>query len=47
VKDTDTYWTLTPYGDEVMTRLRAIRRDDLENSSEEDDSVSLDEDEEN
>lgn len=26
VKDTDTYWTLTPYGDEVMNRLRAIRR---------------------
>ncbi|MDV4178104.1 DUF4062 domain-containing protein [Rhizobium brockwellii] len=24
VKDTSTYWTLTPYGDEVMTRLRAI-----------------------
>jgi hypothetical protein len=28
VKDTGTYWTLTPYGDEVMTRLRAIRRSD-------------------
>lgn len=28
VKDVDTYWTLTPYGDEVMTRLRAIRRQD-------------------
>jgi len=27
VKDTDTYWSLTPYGDAVMTRLRAIRRD--------------------
>lgn len=26
VKDTTTYWTLTPYGDEVMTRLRAIKR---------------------
>lgn len=25
VKDTGTYWKLTPYGDEVMTRLRAIR----------------------
>lgn len=24
VRDTDTYWTLTPYGDTVMTRLRAI-----------------------
>ncbi|AFL53390.1 hypothetical protein USDA257_c48550 [Sinorhizobium fredii USDA 257] len=27
VKDSGTYWTLTPYGDEVMTRLRAIRSD--------------------
>jgi Domain of unknown function (DUF4062) len=27
VKDSGTYWTLTPYGDEVMTRLIAIRRD--------------------
>ncbi|WP_236210376.1 DUF4062 domain-containing protein [Metapseudomonas otitidis] len=26
VKDTGTYWTLTPYGDTVMTRLRAIQR---------------------
>lgn len=26
VKDVATYWTLTPYGDEVMTRLRAIKR---------------------
>lgn len=26
VKDSGTYWTLTPYGDEVMTRLRAVRR---------------------
>lgn len=26
VKDTATYWTLTPYGDETMTRLRAIKR---------------------
>lgn len=26
VKDTATYWTLTPYGDTVMTRLRAISR---------------------
>ncbi|MGA6827238.1 DUF4062 domain-containing protein [Nitrospira sp. NS4] len=25
LKDSGTYWTLTPYGDEVMTRLRAIR----------------------
>ena len=27
VKDSGTYWTLTPYGDSVMTRLRAIQRD--------------------
>ena len=26
VKDTVTYWTLTPHGDDVMTQLRAIRR---------------------
>lgn len=26
VKDTATYWTLTPYGDTQMTRLRAIHR---------------------
>lgn len=26
VKDTQTYWTLTPYGDTVMTRLRAISK---------------------
>lgn len=29
VKDTATYWTLTPYGDTVMTRLRAIRKSSL------------------
>ncbi|MCU7371906.1 hypothetical protein PEC18_13825 [Paucibacter sp. O1-1] len=29
VKDSGTYWTLTPYGDEVMTRLRAIKRSAL------------------
>jgi hypothetical protein len=28
VKDSGTYWTLTPYGDEAMTRLLAIRRDE-------------------
>lgn len=27
VKDTQTYWRLTPYGDNLMTQLRAIRRD--------------------
>jgi len=26
VKDTSTYWALTPYGDEIMTKLRAIRK---------------------
>ncbi|MBW8017132.1 MAG: DUF4062 domain-containing protein [Planctomycetes bacterium] len=26
IKDTSTYWALTPYGDEVMIRLRAIKR---------------------
>jgi hypothetical protein len=28
IKDTHTYWTLTPYGDQVLTTLRAIRKDD-------------------
>jgi hypothetical protein len=27
VKDKETYWTLTPFGDHVMTRMRAIKRD--------------------
>jgi hypothetical protein len=27
VRDTSTYWTLTPYGDTVMTRLRAILKE--------------------
>ncbi len=26
VRDVETYWTLTPYGDDMMTRLRAIKR---------------------
>ena len=26
VKDTQTYWSLTPYGDTAMTRLLAISR---------------------
>jgi hypothetical protein len=26
IKDTNTYWTLTPYGDNIMTKLRAISR---------------------
>ncbi len=29
VKDTATYWTLTPYGDNVMMRLRAIRKPEI------------------
>ena len=27
VKDTSTYWTLTLYGDSVMNKLRAIKKD--------------------
>jgi hypothetical protein len=27
IKDTETYWTLTPYGDQVLTTLRAIPKD--------------------
>lgn len=26
IKDVSTYWTLTPYGDDIMTRIRAIKR---------------------
>ena len=33
VKDTATYWTLTPYGDTVMTRLRAIQKPHPPNES--------------
>ena len=36
VKDSGTYWTLTPYGDEVMTQLRAIRKNhDVQSDTEE------------
>lgn len=35
VKDTATYWTLTPYGDNVMTKLRAIRKPQNEGAKEE------------
>jgi hypothetical protein len=35
VKDSGTYWTLTPYGDEVMTRLRAIRSNQVEELADE------------
>lgn len=30
VKDAGSYWTLSPYGDQVLTNLRAIRRDSEE-----------------
>jgi hypothetical protein len=33
VKDTRTYWNLTPYGDAMMTRLRAIRRGPVESGA--------------
>ncbi len=33
VKDTATYWTLTPYGDNVMNRLRAISRMDTDENT--------------
>lgn len=36
VKDSGSYWTLTPYGDEVMTRLRAIRSNQVEELPDED-----------
>ncbi|MFE4574010.1 hypothetical protein [Paenibacillus chitinolyticus] len=26
LRDSGTYWTLTPYGDEVLTQLRAIKK---------------------
>jgi len=34
VKDTDTYWTLTPYGDYLMVNLRALRREQPEEKEE-------------
>jgi Domain of unknown function (DUF4062) len=33
VKDTQTHWTLTPYGDNLMTRLRAARRPPVESET--------------
>ena len=27
LKDTGTYWSLTPYGERMMVQLRALRRD--------------------
>ena len=38
VKDAGTYWTLTPYGDQVLTSLRAIRREDGESDNDSDDT---------
>ena len=32
VKDTANYWTLTPYGETLMTELRAIRKTDYKES---------------
>ena len=32
VKDKETYWTLTPFGDSMMNRLRAIRKHPFEDS---------------
>lgn len=29
IKDNSTYWALTPYGDEIMTRLRAIKTNSI------------------
>jgi hypothetical protein len=37
VKDTGAYWTLTPFGDDVMTRLRAVSKDIVEEKDGEDD----------
>lgn len=34
IKDISTYWTLTPYGDNIMTQLRAIKRNEKPNASE-------------
>jgi DNA-binding PadR family transcriptional regulator len=34
VKDTKTYWTLTPLGDDHLTLLRAIRREDPRDEAE-------------
>ena len=36
VKDTATYWTLTPYGDDHLTLLRAIERDAPSQTEDED-----------
>lgn len=41
VKDAGTYWTLTPYGDQVLTSLRAIRTEDDDSDEESDDTDEL------
>jgi hypothetical protein len=46
VKDRGTYWTLTPYGDEVMTRLRAIRSDEAKELGDEETREEEEEEEE-
>jgi hypothetical protein len=33
VKDTSTYWTLTPFGDYTMVQLRALRREPTSHTS--------------
>ena len=33
IKDTSTYWTLTPYGDNIMTKLRAITKSNTSEKS--------------
>lgn len=38
VKDAGTYWTLTPYGDQVLTSLRAIRKGDEDGHQESEDT---------
>lgn len=47
VKNIGTYWTLTPYGDEVMTTLRAIRTGDENEEEEADNEVESSDEEAN
>lgn len=39
VRDTRTFWSLTPYGDAVLVRLRAIRKGDFKPEEDNDSSV--------
>lgn len=41
VKDTQTYWTLTPYGDAIMMRLRAIEREVTGSEAKSDESSTI------